>query len=92
MIVLRSKEHLENLKESIVGSKLIMDINCLKRVEELGGEVHQAMLTAVICDPASYQEVTLYQCRVAWSIGFIGQTMPLLEDISCIDAHPSETR
>lgn len=95
MIVLRSKEHWDKLKASFYGNKqLNMDIYLLKRANELGAEVHQAVLTAVICDPASYQEqeVTLHQCHVAWSIGFLGETRPLLEDVSCIDAHPTETR
>jgi coatomer subunit beta' len=93
MIVLRSKEHLEKLRAPVIGSRLNIDMAFLKRADKLEAEVHQGARKAIICDPAScQQEMTLYQCPVAWSIGFDGQRRPLLGNISCIDAHPTDTR
>jgi coatomer subunit beta' len=50
MIVMESQKDLENLNPSISSST---DNDMLRRVEELGGEVHRAILRAVSCDPAS---------------------------------------
>lgn len=50
MIVMSSGHDLQLLK-SPIGSMLNMNMEFLKRVKELGGMMHQVMLTPVICDP-----------------------------------------
>ncbi|KAL6655802.1 hypothetical protein ACP70R_006628 [Stipagrostis hirtigluma subsp. patula] len=54
MIAMESEQVLKNLQPSIA-NKLNMDSEFLKRLEELGGDVYSAMLTTIICDPASCQ-------------------------------------
>jgi coatomer subunit beta' len=55
MVAMGSEQHLKNLKlEPSTGNKLKMDSNFVRQVEELGGQVHRKMLTAVICEPASH--------------------------------------
>lgn len=60
MIAMKSQQDLEILNPSISSS---MDDDMLRRVEELGGEVHRAMLKAVSCecDPASCEAAVLHK-------------------------------
>jgi len=51
MISMESKEDLQNLESSIDNDSQKNDDDLLKRVEELDGEVHAAVLKAVICPP-----------------------------------------
>lgn len=62
MVAMRSEQHLKNLKlEPSIGKKLRMDSNFVRRVEELGGQLHRKMLIAVICEPVSRQAAVTYQ-------------------------------
>ncbi|CAD6268509.1 unnamed protein product [Miscanthus lutarioriparius] len=51
MISMESKKDLQNLESSIDNDSQKNDDDLLKRVEELDGEVHAAVLKAVICPP-----------------------------------------
>ncbi|KAL6640391.1 hypothetical protein ACP70R_021514 [Stipagrostis hirtigluma subsp. patula] len=81
MIVMGSEHNLQILKSSIDRSKLNTDNSFfLKRVEELGGEVHRDMLTAVICGPANDHKVVTRQIISTTEFGAI----------SSMDVHPTE--
>ena len=51
MISMESNKDLQNLESSIDNDSQKNDDDLLKRVEELDGEVHAAVLKAVICPP-----------------------------------------
>lgn len=57
MIIGRSERDLEDLRSYIIGNKLNMDQEIFKEIKDLKGEMHRAMLGAVICDPASCPEL-----------------------------------
>ncbi|PUZ46710.1 hypothetical protein GQ55_7G104100 [Panicum hallii var. hallii] len=79
MIVMSSEEPLKHLEEYLTSRKLNMDSSLVKRVEELGGEVHRAMVKAVICDP----EAVLHNQKFK---------PPMLDfrHIRYVDVHPTE--
>ncbi|XP_062182925.1 uncharacterized protein LOC133887032 [Phragmites australis] len=92
MLVMGSKSDLTSLESSISGY-LNLDRDFFKRVEELGGEVHRAVLKAVICDPTSCQEVICNQ-KVSLPELELHHFIPATSkfgDILCIDVHPTET-
>lgn len=66
MIVMLSEEPLKHLEEYLTSRKLNMGSSLVKRVEELGGEVHRAMVKAVICDP----EAVLHNQKVSLLVLF----------------------
>ncbi|WVZ94365.1 hypothetical protein U9M48_040264, partial [Paspalum notatum var. saurae] len=84
MLEMGSEEALRNFKTSIIGSKINMDREFPKRVEDLGGKlVHQAMLRAFICDPSSCHGVMTRQLIV---------DPPTQKGYNkYIDVHPKET-
>ncbi|KAL6595552.1 hypothetical protein ACP70R_047892 [Stipagrostis hirtigluma subsp. patula] len=79
MIIMESKQDLKDLESSI---RRKWDIYFLKRVEKLGGEVRQVILTVVICDQASCQAALTHQ--IISTVELWGVTSP-------IDVHPTET-
>ncbi|KAL6595548.1 hypothetical protein ACP70R_047888 [Stipagrostis hirtigluma subsp. patula] len=81
MIVFGSKEeHIKKLR-LFIGAKLNLDSGLLKGVEDLGGKVHRAMLTAVIYDPDASRLPVIHKITPGMS-GF--------ERINSIDVHPTE--
>jgi len=63
MISMESEEDLQNLESSIDNDSQKNDDDLLKRVEELDGEVHAAVLKAVICPPKDpAPKVSLWSC------------------------------
>jgi coatomer subunit beta' len=54
LVAMGSEQHLKNLE-------LEPSSNFVRRVEELGGQVHRRMLTAIICAPTSRQAAVTYQ-------------------------------
>ncbi|KAL6640389.1 hypothetical protein ACP70R_021512 [Stipagrostis hirtigluma subsp. patula] len=61
MIIMESKQNLKDLESSVCRK---WDRNFLKRVEKLGGEVHQVILTVVICDQESCQAAVTHQYQI----------------------------
>ncbi|XP_066360068.1 uncharacterized protein [Miscanthus floridulus] len=78
MISMESKKDLQNLESSIDNDSPKNDDDLLKRVEELDGEVHAAVLKAVICppkdpapkvwsiNPSADQPITTIRCPGLW--------------------------
>ncbi|CAO2147725.1 unnamed protein product [Urochloa humidicola] len=60
MVVMRSEQELQLLK-SPIGKTLNMNYDFLRRVEELGGKMHRAMLTPAIVDSTSCPEEENHQ-------------------------------
>ncbi|XP_066360044.1 uncharacterized protein [Miscanthus floridulus] len=75
MISMESKD-LQNLESSIDNDSQKNDDDLLKRVEELDGEVHAAVLKAVICPPKDPAP------KVIWRVGF--------EEIQTMDVHSTQ--